>query len=73
MVDCANSCRNTIQNLYSSAQTFRMMMRIAHDHRDCLPSSKLLHGVDVHAGLHKSSREGMAQIMEPKASDAGLP
>ena len=42
-------------------------MRIPHHHRDRFPSSELLHGVDVAAGLHESRRKGMAQIMKAKA------
>jgi len=42
-------------------------MRISHDHRNCFPPPKLLHGVDVAPGLHESSGKGMTQIMKPES------
>ena len=50
-----------------------MMVRVAHDHRDGFPSSEFLHGIDVHTGLHQSSRESMAQIVKPKPFHVRFP
>jgi hypothetical protein len=43
-----------------------MMMGVPHHHRDSFPSSKFLHVADIDPGLHKTRREGMAQVVKMK-------
>jgi hypothetical protein len=70
--DCAIFSPQTTQDLGAAAQTLRLIVRIAEDHRDRFPSAQFLDRKDIDAGLNEPRGKGMPEIMEPEPRDPCL-